>query len=224
MSDPLSLLTQQRRKTRAPPDIKFIGALDTVKAFDDDYVYDISLVNSAKHFRQALAMNEQRTAFKPEIWTLNKVDASGQKIVPPESFLQGWFLGTHADIGGANQHDGLSLYPLQWMLCEACDKGLVLGSDWTYNINDIIQNMAEVLFPRGIQNATGNISARHTQEAFLLSNGTEIKMWDIRSMHSERRYRIRLNTEIGIRYLYTLMPRKLFDEGQLLGYRSQGSL
>jgi hypothetical protein len=103
--------------------------LDTVKAFNDDYVYDVSLVNSADNFRHALAMNEQRTSFKPEIWTLNKVDANGQKIIPPKSFLQGWFLGTHADIGGANQHDGLSLYPLQWMLCEACEVGLVLGND-----------------------------------------------------------------------------------------------
>ena len=167
-------------------------------------------------------MNEQRTAFKPEIWTFDKVDTKGNIVNPPRSFLQGWFLGTHADIGGANKHDGLSLYPLQWMLCEACNLGLALGSDWTQNLDDIIQNVAEVLFPCGIQNISGNISAHQTQEALCLDNGTEIKMWDIRTMHHQRRYRIRLNTEIGIRFLYTLIPRKLFDDGKLLGYHNKG--
>jgi hypothetical protein len=167
-------------------------------------------------------MNEQRTAFKPEIWTLNKVDANGNQLNPPKSFLQGWFLGTHADIGGANKQDGLSLYPLQWMLSEACSKGIVLGSGWTENVDEIIENIAEALFPSRMHNLSENISTRQAHEALYLANGTEIKMWDIRAMHQQSRYRIRHNSEIGIRYLYTLAPRKLFDEGHLVGYHKDG--
>jgi hypothetical protein len=66
--------------------------------------------------RQALALNENRRVMTPE---LLDPDLSIESI-------QAWFLGAHADMGGASPHDGLSLYPLRWMLIEACKCGLVI--------------------------------------------------------------------------------------------------
>jgi hypothetical protein len=72
--------------------------------------------------RQALALNENRRVMTPE---LLEPDLSIESDLR-RSFIQAWFLGAHADMGGASPHDGLSLYPLRWMLIEACKCGLVI--------------------------------------------------------------------------------------------------
>lgn len=53
-------------KTRPAPIIRFIGVFDTVKAVNDHSLYDISFNDSIQHFRQALALNEDRKDFSPE--------------------------------------------------------------------------------------------------------------------------------------------------------------
>ncbi|KAK3391139.1 hypothetical protein B0H63DRAFT_539774 [Podospora didyma] len=47
------------------------------------------------------------------------------------SCLEAWFFGSHINIGGCARKDGLSLWPLQWILGEAEKFGLVLGFNLT---------------------------------------------------------------------------------------------
>ena len=60
--------------------------------------------------------------------------------------VQAWFLGAHGDIGGGARHDGLSLYPLQWILIESKRYGLGLEFRQVPRRSSLIQNPLEVIF------------------------------------------------------------------------------
>lgn len=74
-----------------------------------------------EHFRHAIALNEGRPLFAPTLWK-SKAHSSNSQA----SFLEAWFFGYHKDVGGGNPRRGLALWPLQWMLLSAIDKGLGL--------------------------------------------------------------------------------------------------
>lgn len=106
---------------REGPVIQFLGLFDTVKQATGDVDFDLSYTKSIRRVRQALAMNEDRSPYSPEIY--NTASTPGWE---PESIIQAWFVGWHTDIGGGAKHDGLSLYPLQWMLTECQKYDLIL--------------------------------------------------------------------------------------------------
>jgi hypothetical protein len=120
-------------------------------------------------------------------------------------------------MGGANAYDGLSLYPLQWVLSAARDEGLVLGFEVARDHEEIIENMLPLLFP-GETPSLGN----PYKGIMALENGIEVKMWDIRPVHTQSRYSIQINSSAFPRWIYTLEPRKLFSEGNLMGYEGTG--
>ncbi|TGZ80739.1 hypothetical protein EX30DRAFT_364382 [Ascodesmis nigricans] len=122
------------------PRIRLLGAFDTVKTTYPiprtdskgrpiyiDFQMDAPLL--VDNFRHALALNEQRFLFNPDLWHL---DASSDTC----SYLEAWFFGFHHDIGGGDAVQGLALWPLQWILHEASDLGgLVLDpNDETYRV------------------------------------------------------------------------------------------
>lgn len=76
-----------------------------------------------QHFRHALSLNEQRPHFMPTSWT-TPAHATNHGA----SYLEAWFFGFHADIGGGSRERGLSLWPLQWMLACATELGLTLAA------------------------------------------------------------------------------------------------
>ena len=49
------------------PKIKFAGVFDTVKAFNDNNLYAATPIPAISHYRQALSLNECKTAFTPQI-------------------------------------------------------------------------------------------------------------------------------------------------------------
>ncbi len=118
--------------------IDFLGVWDTVKALGLPYPILSRLAPMATEFHnhhlgphilraaQALALDEDRTAFKPVLWRL-KPGWEGQ-------LEQCWFPGAHADVGG--QIDSLpaaralSNLSLVWMLERAEQAGLVLPDGW----------------------------------------------------------------------------------------------
>ncbi|KAI4193564.1 MAG: hypothetical protein LQ348_002836 [Seirophora lacunosa] len=55
--------------TRKAPKIQFVGVFDTVKALRDHRLYDTSFNDSIQHLRHALALDENRRAFRPEFQT-----------------------------------------------------------------------------------------------------------------------------------------------------------
>jgi uncharacterized protein (DUF2235 family) len=127
-----------RRFCHSETPIEMIGVWDTVKSLGITYpllwrlapqptdFHDHDLGPSVKHGYQALAMDENRTAFAPVMW-VSHGDWQGH-------LEQAWFRGAHSDVGGDVKHfqagRPLSNIPLVWMLerAEAC--GLQLPDGW----------------------------------------------------------------------------------------------
>ncbi|MCJ1378236.1 hypothetical protein MMC17_001333 [Xylographa soralifera] len=167
-------------RTRVAPTIKFVGAFDTVKALDDASLHDISLNASTQHFRHAVALNERRKDFAPEVCFPFTEDSNyGDRTA-----IEAWFLGTHSDLGGGNSQDGLSLYPLQWMLTESRSHGLQL--EFRKIKMDVIDDPLELCLPR-----------KNNTWSCRLENGILIEMCDLQVVHNSTKqcssYGIRLN-------------------------------
>jgi hypothetical protein len=109
-------------------EIKMIGVWDTVDAVGipsdnlRDWVdiwykaitgrrlygfHDQVLSDKVKYGFQALALDDERKTFQPNIWE------------PRKNVEQVWFAGVHSNIGGGYPQDGLSYVALDWMMCKA---------------------------------------------------------------------------------------------------------
>ena len=120
------------RGTRPCPAIRFIGAWDTVGALGapgflgrlfnrGKYKYhDTGLNSSIQNASQALAIDERRKPFAPDIW-VKPAGWGGQ-------LEQAWFPGVHANIGGGYDPDGLANEALHWMVERAESLGLEVDS------------------------------------------------------------------------------------------------
>ncbi|MGM0584428.1 MAG: DUF2235 domain-containing protein [Pseudomonadota bacterium] len=118
--------------------VEMIGAWDTVKALGLPWpvlsrlhpmateFHDHELGPHIRNAFHALALDEDRTAFDPVLWTR----APG----PHGRIEQLWFPGAHGDVGG--MLDGyeaarpLADIPFQWMLEQAESLGLPLPEGW----------------------------------------------------------------------------------------------
>lgn len=102
----------------------FVGVWDTVRALGIKGLSDMldifkhrfhnaELNPDVPYGRQALAIDENRETFKPELW-------DERQSPPRQSIRQVWFAGAHSDIGGGYADSkGLSDLALQWMIAEA---------------------------------------------------------------------------------------------------------
>lgn len=120
------------------PKIEMIGVFDTVKALGLPYPILTYLAPMATEFHstnisapvesgyQALALDEDRTAYRPVIWDTDE-NWKGH-------LEQVWFKGAHADIGGHvwkyPRSRPLSNIPLIWMGENAQKHGLSLPENW----------------------------------------------------------------------------------------------
>ncbi len=115
-----------------PIDIEFVGVWDTVDAvglpFDEvrrlDWVWrklfgvrlwgfrDRRLNSKVKNGYQALAIDDERRTFYPNVWETR------------EGIEQVWFAGVHSNIGGGYPKDAMSLVTLDWMMGKAEAVGL----------------------------------------------------------------------------------------------------
>ena len=113
------------------PPIKVIGVWDTVGALGapgligriarrlnaNKYEYhDVGLHAAVENAYQALAIDEHRAPFKPNLWRR------------PEAWTgnleQAWFPGVHRDVGGSCSPDGLANEALHWIVEKAESHGL----------------------------------------------------------------------------------------------------
>jgi uncharacterized protein (DUF2235 family) len=145
--------------------IHFLGLWDTVDAYGgpieeitraiDYWYWPLSMPDrfmNAKIHRacHALALEDERDAFRPVIWDeryvrntttgkLHDIDSGWvadvrdewkDKLTPIDNkrLSQVWFVGVHSDIGGGYPQDGLSYVTLDWMLDRAEPFGLRLDS------------------------------------------------------------------------------------------------
>lgn len=121
--------------------VRFLGVWDTVgslgvpvpqlrglsnKLFGDIYrFHDSALGRNVLNACQALAIHEERGAFKPVLWTRRHDcvdDEAGEPV--RQRVLQVWFTGSHGDVGGGYQGDRrLADIALTWMLHRALECG-----------------------------------------------------------------------------------------------------
>ncbi|RSL51373.1 hypothetical protein CEP54_011455 [Fusarium duplospermum] len=171
--------------TTCSPHIQFLGLFDTVKSvgFLDpsggfswlnnpvtrplfrDFYYDIRQASNTHHVRHALALLENRDTFKPE----RVENEQGVKLPANNSSrtcLEAWFLGFHADMGGGLKEDGLSLWPLQWILSEAARYGLSLEFQVPERLVEYVQDPIEYTMPGD-------------NHHIPFKNGATVQMWDL---------------------------------------------
>ncbi len=114
--------------SRRPVPIKFIGVWDTVGALGAPTpilgrltrkrvsFHNTKLGANVEHAYHALAVDERRRPFQPDLWT--GTPANGQTIE------QVWFAGVHSNIGGGYRDCGLSDIALAWLAGRAASHGL----------------------------------------------------------------------------------------------------
>jgi hypothetical protein len=95
-----------------------LAVFDTVTSLFSvfDFLVNGDLPRNCQHLMQALAIDEVRYDFQPEIW---QSDNSPQ-------MQQRWFCGAHSDVGGAanTPSEGLSNIALRWITDAWEDKGI----------------------------------------------------------------------------------------------------
>lgn len=91
-------------------------------------------------------------------------------------FVEAWFVGSHIDIVGGATLDGLSLYPLQWILIEAKACGLVLVECGGVESRDEGKRTMQLVLPE---------AAIPHPWTFRYVNSMNIIMYDIRLSHGE---------------------------------------
>jgi uncharacterized protein (DUF2235 family) len=133
---PGSLESQLFRRMYSYDDvpIHFIGVWDTVGALGIPIdglripfigkfwgFHDTELSCRVRSAYQALAIDEERGAFKPAVWTRGEA-------VGHQTLEQVWFAGVHSDVGGGYADPSLAEIPLLWMVQNARDCGLEFDS------------------------------------------------------------------------------------------------
>ncbi len=111
-----------------PANIVFLGVWDTVLALGSRFLAGGRTTAKKKqfhtppeppsyvqHVRHAIAIDEARHDFQPEVF----LQDSGHP-----SLQQRWFAGVHSNVGGGLKSDGLANCALTWMVKEAVIAGL----------------------------------------------------------------------------------------------------
>lgn len=127
-----------------PITINFLGVWDTVMALGsrfrastnnstEDRSFHVGPLPATcvEHARQALAIDEERYDFRPQIW-------EGKHL--HQSLAQRWYPGSHGNVGGAYGNDGLANAALHWILGEAEKLGLATDSQYLSNFRDYPQD------------------------------------------------------------------------------------
>jgi len=78
--------------------------------------YHFKLTDNVQHAYQALAMDDERTAFWPHVWR--------EKGREEGSVEQTWFAGMHSNVGGGYGRSGMASVALYWMMLRAQKCGL----------------------------------------------------------------------------------------------------
>jgi len=132
---PRGIEAHQFRGAHSHPeaDITFIGVWETVGVLGIPagvlrpplisrrwWFHHTTLSTRVRHAYHALAIDEDRRAFKPVLWKESSPDAFAL-----QQLEQVWFSGNHGDVGGGYRDAKLSDIPLRWMMERAGNVGLV---------------------------------------------------------------------------------------------------
>ena len=114
-----------RNRYSQPCPIAFLGVWDTVSSlglwYRRRHFFDARMSPIVQVGVHALALDEQRPKFEPELW-------DEHRSLPEQSVQQVWFHGSHGDVGGGYADRGLAEISLLWMQQQAEAAGLILDS------------------------------------------------------------------------------------------------
>lgn len=211
-----------RSHTAFAPNIQFVGVFDTVKYTAEGHRHDLSLVGSIRHMRHALALNETRSQLSPE---LVEPPAAAEDL-QGRSFIQAWFLGSHADVEGGAPHDGLSLYPLQWIIMDSMRAGLVLQPKNPKDDQDETEYPLSLAFPQFAGDVPTLDAGEQIEWQMALTNDITISMFDLQMSHGsasadDQRHSLRINSS---NMLYNRQRDVFGSKGRLAGHCVTGML
>lgn len=110
-------------------EVKLLGVFDTVLSLGSrifetpkDHLNSVELPLSVVNAIQALAIDESRKDFQPQIWETSDPDY--------QTLEQRWFSGSHSNIGGGYPIDGLANCTIAWFVKEAEALGLEFRHDY----------------------------------------------------------------------------------------------
>lgn len=126
-------------------EVLFLGVWDTVSALgsrlrsggDKNATENKSFhvgdepARSVLHARHALALDERRYDFRPDVW---------KRTLPGQTLEQRWFAGVHSNVGGGYVRDGMANVALHWILQEAKKQGLVLDDAFLAHYRPYVQH------------------------------------------------------------------------------------
>ncbi len=117
-----------------PANLVFLGVWDTVLALGSRILAGGGTTRrqkqfhtpdqppkNVKHVRHAIAIDEARHDFQPEVF---------RQDIGHTSMEQRWFAGGHSNVGGGLKSDGLANCALRWIVEEAGSAGLELRKDF----------------------------------------------------------------------------------------------
>ncbi|MEU7469545.1 DUF2235 domain-containing protein [Streptomyces sp. NPDC044984] len=164
-----------RRSYAHETEIGFVGVWDTVGAlgipvpdtpwlqpaanrFNHRWAFhDTELSDWVRAAFHALAVDEQRPAFRPALWHQRPGSAArGQEL------KQVWFAGVHSDVGGGYKETGLSDIALLWMVDHARRHGLEFDADVLSAEGPRVMRPAECVDFRVRPDASGPLHASRT--------------------------------------------------------------
>lgn len=127
---------------RKVKEIAYMGLWDTVDAYGlpidvltdaIDKIVPLTMrdyrpYDEVKKARHALALDDERGAFKPRLWSEGAEATTCAQNISEERISQVWFAGMHSNIGGGYPEDSLSHVALEWIMKGAATAKAPLGS------------------------------------------------------------------------------------------------
>ena len=141
------------------PRIRLLGLFDTVGSVIESGRFGPRLRShaftstnpSVESVRHALALDERRTMFQPQLWPTGKMyrrEHFNAKSEIEQDVKEAWFVGSHGDVGGGypEAKSAIAKIPLTWMIREAQAADVLLK---TRTINTIVlaQNSERYMAP-----------------------------------------------------------------------------
>lgn len=208
-----------RSVTHGTANIQFVGLFDATKPLTDKNAFDTSITSTIRNFRHAMAFNEKGVTN-----SLDTPKGPEAKDLAGRSFIQAWFLGSHRDLVGGSQHDGFSIYPLQWIMIEAMLSGLYLSFDMAGD-HSVRDNPLELAFPHYAGHAPDLSGSENILWQLRYANSIVVKMFELQSIHVPNQKAEETSHSLhfeSISRLYNA-PRKIFNQmGKgLKGYESE---
>ena len=207
-----------RSHTTRPPNIQFVGVIDTVGYTAEGHANDISFVPAIQNLRHAVAFNESKSQLTAEVF-----ESPSAKDMDGRTFIQAWFVGSSQDLGGGAFEDGLSLYPLQWLLIESLHAGLILESQDEKPLPRIKGSALSLAFPQFAGGLPTMGESEKIEWQLGHANGIQVSMYDVSSLHgtssdTDQAHNLQINTP---NVLYN-SPRKVFTSKGLIGWCETG--